>query len=180
MSSKLPVDNQWLIRTHKNELFGPVSKDEVIAQIRAGKLSSQDEICLANQYWIYLDERSEVAKFLGVNLPELSGPILGDGTQETEEITLTETENDESPGGATQSPSSNSYSGAGADTSASRSTMANSGDLARLKTRAVSHKPMVVLGRAEGAGFLRLMGTVLVVLTSGLVIWIIRILQTTK
>jgi hypothetical protein len=84
--------DQWLVRTHNNVIAGPFNKDQVVQLIREGKLSHQDEVCCANEYWIALHERDEVMKQLGVEVPKAT---LGD-----EEVTETQTET------ATETPQS--------------------------------------------------------------------------
>ncbi len=64
---------QWLIRTTANQLAGPYSQEQVRQIVLSGQLIELDEICQENGYWLYLHEREEVLKQLGVVLPELSG-----------------------------------------------------------------------------------------------------------
>lgn len=80
--------NQWLVRTAKNWVAGPYSKDQVCKMVTEGKLTSQDEVCPANGYWIYLHEADEVKKQLGINPPV-------DHENAEEEITETQTDLDE-------------------------------------------------------------------------------------
>src|SRR4051794_25276443 len=88
--------DQWLVRTSTNRIEGPYTRDQVVGMIREGKLGPQDEVCQANQYWIYLHEQHEVQKQLGVQMPR-SGRGAG-GEKNEEEITETQTETE------TQSP----------------------------------------------------------------------------
>ncbi len=60
--------DQWLIRTAQNWIRGPYSKAEICDQIQSKQLSKQDEICIANQYWIYLYENEKVYQALGIQL----------------------------------------------------------------------------------------------------------------
>jgi len=64
------VPDQWLIRTADNRLAGPYSREQVCGLIRDGRLTHQDEVCSANGYWIYLHEREEVRKLLGIDMPK--------------------------------------------------------------------------------------------------------------
>lgn len=76
--------DQWLIRTVKNVIAGPYSKDQIRQLIQSGQLSLQDEICQANQYWISLYETDEVMRQLGIEIPR---SMIGE-----EDITETSTE----------------------------------------------------------------------------------------
>ena len=70
MSDAALSPDQWLIRTHRNVIVGPYPKDEIVRQIKEGLLTQQDEVCHANDYWIYLHERDEVIRQLGVDIPK--------------------------------------------------------------------------------------------------------------
>ncbi len=61
--------SNWLVRTQKNQISGPFSKEEVSNLVMSGELGFQDEICEGNSYWIYLHEQEEVLKLLGVTPP---------------------------------------------------------------------------------------------------------------
>lgn len=61
--------DQWMVRTAQNEVRGPFTREAVIQQIQSGQLGPEDEVCQANRYWIYLDEREEVMKQLGIEAP---------------------------------------------------------------------------------------------------------------
>ncbi len=58
-----------MIRTKENRISGPFPKEEVLARIVSGELREADEICPAGGYWIFLHEREESVKILGVALP---------------------------------------------------------------------------------------------------------------
>ncbi|MCM2323965.1 MAG: hypothetical protein NDJ90_11955 [Oligoflexia bacterium] len=70
--SEFPGIDRWLVRTEKNQLLGPFSREEVRKQIQEGRLGLQDEVCQGNHYWIYLHEREEVMAQLGLELPRYS------------------------------------------------------------------------------------------------------------
>lgn len=53
----------WLIRETNNNIIGPYTRDEVLQKIRSNKIRGKTEICLANNYWFCIDEKSELAKF---------------------------------------------------------------------------------------------------------------------
>jgi hypothetical protein len=82
--------DQWLIRTSENKIAGPYTKEQVCRLISEGKLTVLDEVCPANGYWIYLNEKQEVLKYLGVE-------IQGEAPANDEEITETETSYEKSP-----------------------------------------------------------------------------------
>jgi hypothetical protein len=60
--------DQWLIRTVENAISGPYTKEQVCQLILDGELGVQDEVCQANGYWIFLHEREEVMRQLGVEV----------------------------------------------------------------------------------------------------------------
>jgi hypothetical protein len=169
----------WLIRTHRNELLGPVSREELITQIREGQVTVEDEICASNHYWIHLDERDEVASQLGIEIPRAK-------RRDGEEITLTDTaELDYSPGDLSPAPKNENASAASfsqsaqsshslASESASAPVAASSSSRARTRNR---HRSPVVVGRPETAFLLRVGTFVLVLITSGFVFWILKILR---
>ena len=80
---------EWLVRTHLNVISGPFAKEEVAALITAGKLDLNDEVCLSSGYWIYLSEREEIARQLGVEVPFDASEK--EDTTETGSITETRT-----------------------------------------------------------------------------------------
>ena len=128
---------------------------------------------MANHYWVYLDEREEVLRQLGVEVPRHGR----DRTRSTDEITLTET----AEVGATRTggfPEADSL-GEG-DQSLSSQPAAKPTDHERnMAYPGIPDLKPMATGRAE-EGVWRVVGTLLIVFTSGLVIWIIRILQTSK
>jgi len=60
---------EWLVRTHKNNILGPFTKEEVKELIAEGKLNHKDEICPSNSFWICLYETEEIKKRLGISPP---------------------------------------------------------------------------------------------------------------
>lgn len=92
----------WLIRTSQNLIAGPYRQDQVRKLIRDGELGPQDEICKANGYWIFLHEREELFRQLGVELPRSAG------SNRDEDLTETQTEVVEitDPGRTRYSPNS--------------------------------------------------------------------------
>jgi hypothetical protein len=74
---------QWLVRTAKNWIAGPYTKDQVCKMILGGQLSLHDEVCSANGYWIFIHERNEVRDQLGIEVPKQPS-TEGDETTETQ------------------------------------------------------------------------------------------------
>ena len=60
---------RFLLRTKENRITGPFGKEELAARVAHGDLRELDEVCPAGGYWIYLHERVESKKILGVELP---------------------------------------------------------------------------------------------------------------
>ncbi|MDR3608764.1 MAG: hypothetical protein P4M08_15475 [Oligoflexia bacterium] len=167
----------WLIRNQKNQLLGPVEKDELIAQIRAGQLGLNDEVCAANHYWIHLDERDEVAAHLGIEMPRMR---LRD--KDGEEITLTDTAEIAPDKSVEQRSAPLAESPAGEPpqgTEPEGSTVVAPGSFVSAppsNSAAVQQKPMVV-GRAEGMSLLGFGALLLVLMTGGFVFWILKVLH---
>jgi hypothetical protein len=85
-----------MIRTAENLITGPYSTEEIRSLVREGKLRPQDEICQANDYWIFLHESDELIKKLGVALPagswkRGSNDDITETETETETVTATPT-----------------------------------------------------------------------------------------
>jgi tetratricopeptide (TPR) repeat protein len=59
----------WMIRTQSNEVLGPFRRSDVLAKLKAGELKGKTELCCANSYWFFVDERTEVERFF----PESTG-----------------------------------------------------------------------------------------------------------
>lgn len=83
----LAIGERWLVRTAQNKILGPMARDKAQALVQSGELKPEDEICAANSYWIFLHEREEVKKQLGVD-------GLSWGIGESDEMTQTQTESD--------------------------------------------------------------------------------------
>ncbi len=80
-----------MIRTEENWIAGPYLKDQVCEMILERKLTSQDEVCEANGYWISIHEREEIKTHLGIDVPR--EPLA-----EGEEITETQSSYQEEEG----------------------------------------------------------------------------------
>lgn len=82
---------KWLVRTEKNTILGPFSREKLQQMILQGELRSPlDEICRGNSYWICLQEADELQKQLGIQLPRVALSHDDDTETETERIDLTE------------------------------------------------------------------------------------------
>jgi hypothetical protein len=81
--------DHWLVRTKDNVIAGPYTSDQVRKLVLDGQLGYQDEICQANHYWIFVHERHEVKKQLGIDVPK---PAKKPGEEVTETETQTETD----------------------------------------------------------------------------------------
>jgi len=94
----------WMVRTQKNQITGLFTEDQLKQKILGGELSDQDEICSGNHYWIYLYEKAELMKQLGIEFPKEheSRPVLNTEAafeEITEDVPHTQA-------GATSTPSS--------------------------------------------------------------------------
>jgi hypothetical protein len=172
------ADDQWLVRTSLNEVFGPISRDALVAQIREGKLGLQDEVCKANSYWIYLDEADEVKSLLGIEMPRNGhGP---DESTETDLQGMTQELSHSANSNASQEMDSEDHG-----TKVMQTTRGNnrsetrpvSFDRRRYRPQMGQSKPLV-LGRVERPSIWRFLVAGLIVLTGVMVAWVIRYLQT--
>jgi hypothetical protein len=83
---------RFLVRTKENRITGPFEKDELADRVAKGELRELDEIAEANGYWIYLHERAESKRLLGVELPRKKAKDdLHEEQTETETETVTAT-----------------------------------------------------------------------------------------
>jgi hypothetical protein len=81
---------RYLIRTKENRISGPFTKDVILARMQKGELREMDEVCPADGYWIYLHERDESMKMLGVALAR-SDDFHEEATEtDTETVTVTQ------------------------------------------------------------------------------------------
>ncbi len=58
------MERNWLIRTKKNKILGPLSKDKVIELYEAKDLTDNDEICSGNGFWFWVKEEDLVNRYL--------------------------------------------------------------------------------------------------------------------
>lgn len=80
----------FLIRTKENRISGPYPKETIVARVHAGELGEMDEVCPATGYWIYLHEREESMKLLGVCVAR--NDEFHDDSTETDTETVTATQ----------------------------------------------------------------------------------------
>lgn len=81
--------NQWLIRTSQNMISGPFTAEQVRKKILDAELKSEDEICQANHFWIFIYETKEVEEQLGIKVPAY---VLQNRAKDEDEVTETATE----------------------------------------------------------------------------------------
>ena len=55
---------KWLVRSSNNQIFGPISKQELIELYENKSISYDDEICMGNGYWFYIRETELLKKYL--------------------------------------------------------------------------------------------------------------------
>jgi hypothetical protein len=80
----------FLIRTKENRISGPFPKDVILERMQSGELREMDEVCPASGYWIYLHERDESMRMLGVALAR-SEDFHEESTEtDTETVTATQ------------------------------------------------------------------------------------------
>jgi hypothetical protein len=65
----------WLIRTNKDQIVGPVSREKVLELRDNGTLKEVDEICPGNGYWFQIRERDHVEAYLEKELGQPFNPI---------------------------------------------------------------------------------------------------------
>jgi hypothetical protein len=83
---------RFLVRTKENRITGPFERTELAERVAKGELRELDEICEASGYWIFLHERAESKRLLGVELPrKKSKDDLHEEQTETETETVTAT-----------------------------------------------------------------------------------------
>jgi len=69
------AEKNWLIRTKKKQLLGPVTKQKVIDFVQKGALSDGDEISSGNGYWFAIREKDLLDKYIHGDLPQTFNPI---------------------------------------------------------------------------------------------------------
>lgn len=58
------MEKNWLIRTHRNQILGPVSREKVLDLLAKGSLKSNDEICSGNGFWFKIKEANLLQKYI--------------------------------------------------------------------------------------------------------------------
>ena len=61
---------QWLVRTEKNQILGPFSKEVLQEMVQTRQVSPRDEVCESLGYWIAIEQTDELLMHLGVQYPE--------------------------------------------------------------------------------------------------------------
>jgi hypothetical protein len=75
MAGQNQHDKQWLIRTKRRQILGPVTKQRLIEFIEKGSLKGDDEITSGNGYWIWVREKDLVEKYVYGDVPQTFNPI---------------------------------------------------------------------------------------------------------
>ena len=58
------MEKEWLIRTHHNQILGPVSKEKIKHLIDENTLTGEDEIACGNGFWFKVKEKELVEKYV--------------------------------------------------------------------------------------------------------------------
>ncbi len=83
----------FLIRTKENRISGPFPKEVILERMQSGELREMDEVCPASGYWIYLHERDESIRMLGVALARTEDFHEESTETDTETVTATQPTN---------------------------------------------------------------------------------------
>ncbi len=68
-------EKNWLIRTPRKKILGPVSKEKIIELLDNGELSDEDEICSGNGYWFWAKEKELIDKYIYGDTPQAFNPL---------------------------------------------------------------------------------------------------------
>ena len=69
------MQKEWLIRTQQKQITGPLENSEVIKLIEEDLLSSDDELCTGNGFWIYIKEKDLLELFLYGDAEQVFNPV---------------------------------------------------------------------------------------------------------
>ncbi len=69
------MNRTWLIRTKKNKILGPLSKEKVFELYESRDLTENDEICSGNGYWFWIKEKELVKKYLLGDTEQSFNPV---------------------------------------------------------------------------------------------------------
>ena len=86
--------NSWLVRDSNNNIWGPISRTEILDLIKSKKLVNDTEISSSLSYWFQLSEKVELAKFF----PELQSSIGVKAAANDTQATLVDLTKDTMPG----------------------------------------------------------------------------------
>ncbi len=173
-STYTPESAKWLVRTSNLKLMGPFSYGELCQLIHDRQVGLNDEVCPSNSYWFYLNERHEVKRWLGVEIPRARGGRSGDSTSGADDEDMTETDTGEGPRAQAAKTRPISVSGAsGASGEAVAATEASMGEATegtRWVKRPESLSPPAaprretpqVARKHAGAGFFKSFGWLLI------------------
>jgi hypothetical protein len=68
-------EKNWLIRTTKHQILGPISKDKLVEFLNKNALSQNDEVSSGNGYWFLIRERDLVEKYIFGDIVQDFNPI---------------------------------------------------------------------------------------------------------
>jgi hypothetical protein len=69
------AEKNWLIRTKKSQLLGPVTKQKILEFVQKGALCDEDEITSGNGYWFSVREKDLLSKYVEGDLLQSFNPI---------------------------------------------------------------------------------------------------------
>jgi hypothetical protein len=69
------MEKDWLIRTHHNQILGPVSKEKIKYLINENTLTGEDEITCGNGFWFKIKEKELVEKYIFGDFVQSFDPI---------------------------------------------------------------------------------------------------------
>ena len=69
------MERNWLIRTKKKQILGPVSKEKIKEFIKKGILKKEDEVTSGNGYWFFIREKDLLDRYIYGDLPQTFNPV---------------------------------------------------------------------------------------------------------
>ena len=70
------MEKNWLIRTTKNKILGPISRRKVVDLLQKRALTNNDEVCSGNGFWFYIREEPFVKEYIFENVTQPFNPIF--------------------------------------------------------------------------------------------------------
>lgn len=69
------MEKSWLIRTSRNQILGPISKEKLVELIKKSSLLPEDEICQGNGFWFKIREEELLQDYLYGSYTQNFNPI---------------------------------------------------------------------------------------------------------